>query len=88
MNPGTSGSKPWWYFSCPVAATVAKVRPWNELRVATNSTRSEEIRSFAYFRASFSAASLASAPEFEKNTRSANECSVRSLARWICGAEW
>jgi hypothetical protein len=49
------------------------VRPWNELRVETNSNRSDEIRSRAYFRASLSAASLASAPEFEKNTRSANE---------------
>jgi len=70
-----------------VAATVANVRPWNEFRVATNSTRSEAIRSRAYFRASLRAASLASAPEFEKNTRSANECSIRSFARWICGAE-
>jgi len=77
-----------WYFSWPVAATVANVRPWNELRVATNSTRSEEIRSRAYLRATLRAASFASAPEFEKNTRSANECSMRSLARWICGAAW
>jgi len=41
-----------------------------------------------YFRASFSAASLASAPELQKKTRSANECSTSSFARWICGAAW
>src|SRR5262245_65897537 len=74
LKPGTRGSKPCWYFSWPVAAKAAKVRPWNELRVATNSTRSDAIRSRAYLRATLSAASLASAPEFEKNMQSANEC--------------
>ena len=32
--PGSSGRKPWWYFSWPVAVSVASVRPWNEPWVA------------------------------------------------------
>ena len=87
MNPGRSGSNPCWYFSCPVAVTVAMVRPWNEFFVATISKRSSDHVSRAYFRAILIAASFASAPELAKNTRSANECSVRSFARWICGGE-
>ena len=83
-----SGSKPCWYLGWPVAVTVARVRPWNELWVAMTSYRSVASRSLAYLRASLSAASFASAPEFAKNTRSANECSHSSLARWIWGAVW
>ena len=66
LKPGTSGSKPWWYFGWPVAVTVAIVRPWNELWVAMISYRSVEKRSLAYLRAILIAASLASAPELEK----------------------
>ncbi len=29
-KPSTTGSKPFRYFSLPAAASVAKVRPWNE----------------------------------------------------------
>ena len=29
-NPGLSGSNPAWTFFCPVALSVASVRPWNE----------------------------------------------------------
>ena len=37
LKPGMSGSKPCWYFGWPVAVTVARVRPWNELLVAMTS---------------------------------------------------
>ena len=66
-----------WYFSWPVAVRVAKVRPWKEPVVARISKRpppcSEPQR-----RASFIAASFASAPLFARKTRSANECRQRS----------
>ncbi len=88
LKPGSSGSKPWWYFSWPVAVTVASVRPWNELLRGDDLVAvAGQPCSLAYLRASLIAASLASAPELQKNTRSANECSQSSLARWICGAD-
>ncbi len=31
MKPSTSGSKPFWTFSLPVADRVAMLRPWNAL---------------------------------------------------------
>ena len=40
---------------------------------------------FPHFRASFTAVSFASAPEFTKKTRSAQEWATRSSASSICG---
>jgi hypothetical protein len=48
------------------------------------STTSVARVSFAYFRASLIAASLASVPELQKKARSPNEWSTRSFARRIC----
>jgi hypothetical protein len=88
LKPGSSGSKPCWYFSVGVAERAPMVRPWNAPRMVTMSTRSLAKVSFAYFRASLIAASLASVPELQKNARSAKECSHRSFARWICDGIW
>src|SRR4029450_1123248 len=44
--------------------------------------------SLAHLRASLMAVSLASAPELEKKTRSAKECSHRSWARCACWGVW
>ena len=84
LNPPGSGSKPWWYFSCAVAVTVASVRPWKPPRIVMMSPRSLAPCSLAHLRASLIADSLASAPELEKKTRSANEWSQSSLASWVC----
>ena len=84
LNPPGSGSNPWWYFSCAVAVTVARVRPWKPPRIVMMSPRSLAPCSLAHLRASLIAVSLASAPELEKNTRSAKEWSQSSLASWVC----
>src|SRR5882672_5458039 len=52
------------------------------------SPRSLEPRSLAHFRASLMAVSLASAPEFEKKTRSAKEWSQRRAASCACWGIW
>jgi hypothetical protein len=57
-----------------VAARVANRRPWNDPEKAT-------ISGFpAHLRANLKAASFASAPELQKNTRSANERATSSAA--------
>src|SRR6266568_4827821 len=88
LKPPGSGSKPWWYFSCAVAVTVASVRPWKPPRMLMMSPRSLEPCSLAHLRASLMAVSLASAPEFEKKTRSAKECSQRRAASCACCGMW
>ncbi len=84
LNPPGSGSNPWWYFSCAVAVTVARVRPWNPPRIVMMSPRSLAPCSLAHLRASLIAVSFASAPELEKKTRSAKEWSQSSLASCVC----
>ena len=55
--------------SCPVAESVAMVLPWKEfLRVMTVLWESSPYLSKAYFLATFTAHSLASAPELPKKT--------------------
>jgi hypothetical protein len=88
LKPGTSGSKPCWYFSLGVAESAPSVRPWKAPRMVMMSTTSVARVSFAYFRASLIAASIASVPELQKNARSPNEWSTRSFARWICDGIW
>ena len=88
MKPGTSGSKPCWYFSFGVADSAPSVRPWKAPRIVMMSTTSVARVSFAYFRASLMAASLASVPELQKKARSPNEWSTRSFARWIWDGIW
>src|SRR3989338_7579718 len=69
LKPVTSGSKPAWILRLPVAESVASVRPWKLPSV----TIIVGLRTFClwpYRRASLIAASLASAPELQKNTLS------------------
>ena len=73
-KPSGMGSKPEWKAACPVAASVASVRPWKLFTsvTTTDGARSgfcpfEEAWRFARRRASFMAHSLASAPELAKN---------------------
>ena len=65
LKPGTSGSKPLRYLARPVSASVASVRPWNELSIEMISLRPVAL---PYFRANLLMPSLASAPELQKNT--------------------
>ena len=84
-TPGTSGSKPWWYFSCPVTVSASRVRPWKEFTQETISCRSGWPRSAWYLRASLSMASLASAPLLQKKTRLAKaEPCTRASASSTC----
>ena len=69
----------------PVAATVAIVRPWKPLCVAMISC-APSLWMRPHLRASLSAPSFASAPEFEKKTWSSGECSMRSCASSIWGS--
>ena len=62
------------------------VRPWNAFSVDTTRARCGPERLCAYRRASFSAASFASAPELQKKTRSANVASVSRFARRNAGS--
>ena len=62
-KPGTSGANGACLLSCAVADSAPNVRPWKPPTTLTISPPA-----FAR-RASFSAASLASAPELQKKTR-------------------
>ncbi len=64
-KPGSSGSKPCLILSCPVAVSVAIVRPWKEFFAVMISKRPE---SCPALRASLISASLASAPLLQKKT--------------------
>ena len=72
--PGTSGSNGLRYSGRSVAASVANSRPWNEPENATISGLPDHLRT------NLNAASLASAPELQKNTRSAKERATSSSA--------
>jgi len=67
--PVIFGPKPSEYFDCPPTLTVNSVRPWKLLSAAMISYFSVPKRSNATRRASLKAASLASAPELQKNAR-------------------
>ena len=77
-KPGISGSKPLRYFARPVAASVARVRPWNELSIEMISLRPEAL---PILRASLNIPSLASAPELAKNTTPSKQFSISFSAR-------
>ncbi len=82
VNPVGFGPKPCAYFAWPPAVTVNSVRPWKAFSVEITRSLCAPKRSCAQRRASFSAASLASAPELQKNTRSANvDWTSRSASR-------
>ena len=63
MKPGTSGRNPSWYFGWAVAVMAANVRPWNEFSKVMILYRPWP----TWMRASLMAASMASAPELQKN---------------------
>ncbi len=68
-KPGVAGSKPFFTFSCPVAAMPARVRPWKESWNVTTSKRPPGRVSWPNLRASLNRPSFASAPLLQKNTR-------------------
>ena len=77
-KPGTSGANGACLDSWGVAESAPYVRPWNAPWNTTISPRGRALRT------SFSAASLASAPELQKNTAEPNERSTsRSASRTI-----
>ena len=80
MNPGTSGANGACLASCGVALSAPMVRPWNARCATTMSPPRLALR------ASLSAASTASAPEFVKNTRPPSELSARRSASRAIGS--
>src|SRR5437660_1053340 len=78
--PGTSGSSGFLYSGRSVAASVAKRRPWKLPLKATISLFPDHLR------ANLNAASFASAPELQKNTRSANDRATSSSASRSAGS--
>ena len=79
-KPGTSGANGACLDSCGVALSAPYVRPWNARWATTMSPPRLALR------ASFSAASTASAPEFVKNTRPPSELCASRSASFAIGA--
>jgi hypothetical protein len=79
-NPGTSGPKPSHFDGWPVAESAPIVRPWKPPSSATIRGRA------VVFRATFSAASFASAPELQKNACAPPKRSERSEASRSIGS--
>src|SRR6266849_5880453 len=77
---GWNGSE---YLGWPPAVTVASVLPWNEPDVVMISNAPPRLRA-PHLRATLIAASLASAPELQKNTRDGKESwtSRRARSTW------
>jgi hypothetical protein len=70
----------------PVAASVASVRPWNPPRVATIPVACSPRLARPQRLATLMAASLASAPELERNTlASPPKCPTSRSASSTCG---
>ena len=78
--PGTSGSKAVRFAGCPVTESAPSVRPWNEPSSVTNSVRPVALR------AHFSAASIDSAPELQKNDRAPPKRSESFAASSVIGS--
>ena len=79
-KPGTSGANGACLDSCGVALNAPYVRPWNPFSATTRSPRGRCLRT------SLIAASLASAPELQKNTLSPNERSHSRAASVTFGS--
>ena len=80
MNPGTSGAKGACLVSCGVADSAPMVRPWKPPSRTTK--RPPGFRRLA----SLIAHSIASAPEFEKNTFPPSDTSASRPASRIPGS--
>src|SRR3990172_4356494 len=85
-KPGVRGGKASWYLGWPVAATMARVRPWKELRAVMTSWAPPSF-SLPYFRASFTIPSLASAPLLQKKALAKQLLFTRSSASLVWGME-
>ena len=79
-KPGTSGTKGACLASCGVADSAPYVRPWKAPWTTTTSPAARSLR------ASLIAASLASAPELQKNTLPPRLDSDRRAARRMPGS--
>src|SRR5260370_14935 len=80
-KPSTSGPKPARYFLLPVAASMARVRPWKAPSKQMMRNFSPRPVSAIALRIILTMPSLASAPELQKNTLSANEFATSRSAR-------
>ncbi len=88
-KPSTAGPKPLRYFGLPVAEIIASVRPWNAPSKQIMRNRSGCPVSYWARRTIFTMPSLASAPELQKNTLSANVAATnRSASRSACGTRY
>ena len=79
-NPGTSGANGACLASCGVALNAPYVRPWNAWWATTTSPFGRALRT------SLIAASLASAPELQKNTTPPSEREHNREARRTFGS--
>ena len=80
MKPGTSGANGACLASCGVADSAPYVRPWNALWATMMSPRGRALRT------SLIAASLASAPELQKNTMPPSDREASRAASSTLGA--
>src|SRR3990167_241775 len=87
MKPSTRGPKPACTLGLPVAESVAMERPWKAFSYTTTSGLSMPL-SWPYLRAIFSAASLASRPELQKNTFCMPDSSTSLAASCSCRGMW
>ena len=79
-KPGTSGANGACLLSCGVAESAPNVRPWKPPWSTTKRPPGRRLR------ASFRAASLASAPELQKNTLPPSERAVSRSASRVIGS--
>jgi hypothetical protein len=79
-TPGRSGSKAARFCGCPVTESAPSVRPWKEFSSAT--MRVLPVAFLAYL----IAASIASAPELQKNACAPPKRSDRSAASCVIGS--
>ncbi len=80
VKPGTSGANGACFDSCGVAESAPIVRPWKPPSLTTNSPPGRRLR------ASFSAHSIASAPELHRKTRPPSDRSESRFASVIPGS--
>lgn len=87
VTPGITGSKGVLYCSLLVKARAPKVLPWkllvNAMKPVATSLSSGWVNLWNFLE-NLMAASLASVPELQKNTRSAKELATKRFASSIC----
>ena len=80
MTPGTSGSNAARFAGWPVTESAPSVRPWNEFSSATIPVLPVALRAYLI------AASIASAPELQKNACAPPKRSESSSASRVIGS--